>query len=97
MLDMRQKQQSPKFELGTVSISAAANARLTDQDVDKALSLHERGDWGMLCPKDWQINDEALRTGGGLLSVDQSAMDEKFYVMADIDRRPTYVMFPQDY
>jgi hypothetical protein len=87
----------PIIELGTILLTPGANAVLTDEDIDKAIALHKSGDWGMLCPNDWQINDEAAKTGGGILSVYRSSKDVEFIVMTEPGWKFTTVLLPSEY
>jgi len=59
---------SPSFSLGTILITSGAREALSQRDVLSALRRHADGDWGDLCPEDWNANKQALQEGTRLLS-----------------------------
>jgi len=89
-------ERSCRFSLGQVMITPHANSQLTSEEVLTGLRRHACGDWGELCPEDRQANDEALRYGGGLLSVYGSG-EGLFWVITESDRSVTTVLLPADY
>jgi len=90
-------QQNEKFDLGEVFLSRNAYEQLHGADIRRALSLHARGDWGMVDPEDWAANDRALKENERLLSVYKSEGGEKFWIITELDRSVTTVLFPDDY
>jgi len=88
---------SCKFRLGRTFITRNALDRLTLENVLKAAVRHAAGDWGDVCPEDWQENELSLREGFRLLSVYQSKAGEKFWVITEADRSSTTVLMPGDY
>lgn len=84
------------FPLGETVITANASLRLTTEEVLAGLRRHVCGDWGDLCPEDMQANDEALLTGGRLLSVFGSGQ-HRFWIITEWDRSVTTVLLPEDY
>ena len=87
----------PKFELGQVVITKAAEEKLTPDDVALALVRHRRGDWGDMSEADRQENELSLKQGYRLLSVYHAADDTKFWVITERDRSATTVLLPDDY
>lgn len=87
----------PRFRLGRLSATPAAVDALTVGDIHGALSRHVRGDWGVLDENDTAANNEALATGGRLLSAYDSASGVRFYVITEADRSATTVLLPEDY
>jgi len=87
----------PKFGLGRMCITAAAAKAVKSDEVVKALARHAAGDWGDLDAHDWAANEQALRGGGRLLSVYQTADGCRFYVITESDRRLTTLLLPEDY
>ena len=81
----------PKFELGRMCITAAASQAVPPEEVAKALARHVVGDWGDLDAHDWAANERALRDGGRLLSVYQTAAGCRFYVITEASREVTNV------
>ena len=91
------KQGSGRFPLGQTVATRNALSRLTAEDVQNALTRHVVGDWGEVCPEDWQENELSLREGFRLLSVYRSNAGEKFWVITEADRSATTVLMPEDY
>lgn len=87
----------PLFPFGRVLITPNADRALTQSDVYDALGRHRRGDWGDVCEADRAANDEALHSGGRLLSVYHGANDTKFWIITEADRSATTVLLPGDY
>ena len=87
----------PKFELGRMCITAAASRAVPPEEVAKALARHVVGDWGDLDAHDWAANEQALRDGGRLLSVYQTAEGCRFYVITEPSRELTTLLLPEDY
>ncbi len=61
------------------------------------LCRHARGDWGEVCPEDWQLNDEALENGERLLSAYTLANGEKIWIITESDRSASTVLLPDEY
>ena len=88
--------RTPRFELGRLCITASAAQAVPTEEVLRAVARHATGDWGLLCPQDWQQNEEALRQGGRLLSVYRSSTGHRFYVITESPRHQTTVLLPED-
>jgi hypothetical protein len=58
---------------------------------------HLRGDWGEICADDWALNDEAVETGGRLLSSYRTSLDERLWVITECDRSVTTILLPDEY
>lgn len=86
-----------KFPLGRTVITRSALDRLTNEDVQAALTRHAAGDWGDLGPEDQQENELSLEKGFRLLSAYYSQAGERFWVITEADRSATTVLFPEDY
>lgn len=87
----------PRFDLGRVVITAAAEATLAPEDVRSALRQHSRGDWGELCADDIRENEMSLRDGGRLVSVYRDRNATRFYIITEHDRSVTTILLPEDY
>lgn len=61
------------------------------------LARHQRGDWGQVHPEDVGLNEEALRTGGRLLSVYPLPTGEVVWIITEADRSITTILQPEDY
>ena len=86
-----------KFPLGRTVITPNAKSQLAEEDVLGGLRRHSAGDWGKVCPDDWQANQRALEEGARLLSVYESTNGEKFWIITEADRSATTVLLPEDW
>jgi len=86
-----------KFPLGRLVATRAATQILTHDDILNALQRHANGDWGLVCPSDWEINDEALKHGDRLLSAYDAKGGVRFWIITEADRSSTAVLLPGDY
>jgi hypothetical protein len=90
--------EQPAFPLGFVAVTAGAQERLSPGDIESALNRHARADWGDMGEEDRRHNDQALRTGGGVLSVHRGGENrERFYVITDPGHTVTTVLLPCEY
>ena len=58
---------------------------------------HAAGDWGEVCVDDWALNDEALESGGRLLSAYSTAKGERIWVITESDLSATTLLLPDEY
>jgi hypothetical protein len=86
-----------RFALGRTVVTANAMSKLSDEDIQSALSRHHIGDWGDLDSHDRQANETALKDGSRLLSAYRTQYGEKFWIITEADRSMTTVLMPQDY
>jgi len=86
-----------RFALGRLVATANALAQIPADDMLAALARHASGDWGDVCPEDWQANEHALRCGSRLLSVFHTEGGTKFWIITEADRSVTTVLMPEDY
>lgn len=87
----------PPLPLGQTVATPAALGVLSRTDIVTALRRHAAGDWGEVDDEDRAANDDALTTGGRLLSVYRSANGTAFWVVTEADRSVTTVLLPEDY
>ena len=86
-----------RFPLGAVMVTRQAFERLATDDIERALSLHARGDWGLVRPEDRQSNEEALAEGLRLFSVYEDKSSTRFWIITEADRSLTTILLPDDY
>ena len=86
-----------RFALGRTVITRGAHEALEQEDVLAALTRHVTGDWGDVCPDDWQANDSALQVGTRLLSAYHTEEGRKFWIITEADRSVTTVLLPEEY
>jgi len=87
----------PKFSLGDVYVTRAAEEALSGGDIADALIRHCTGDWGDVTDNDRRQNEDALMQGGRLLSVYHMSAGLKFWIITEADRSTTTVLLPDDY
>ncbi len=87
----------PKFELGRVLITPAAQGEIAHEDVVKALERHIAGDWGDVCLEDREENELSLLEGFRILSVYHGRNGTKFWIITEADRSATTILLPSDY
>jgi hypothetical protein len=93
-----------KFWLGQLLATPGALQALREsgQRPGDFLARHLRGDWGEVCPEDWELNDQALRDGGRLLSAYSTLRGVKLWVLTEGaddagHRAATTILLPDDY
>jgi hypothetical protein len=87
-----------RFPLGFIAATPGVELALDPADIAQALARHATGDWGELCQEDWQANENALASGGRLLSVYRArGSGERFYVITEADRSATTLLLPEEY
>ena len=86
------------FKWGTVIITPAAQATIRDADILTAFGCHVSCDWGEISDNDWEINNDSVLHGVGLLhSVYKNHDNVKFWIITAADRSVTTVLLPSDY
>ena len=61
------------------------------------IQRHERGDWGLVCPDDWERNDDALKTGLRIVSSYTMKDGERIWCITEADRSATTLLLPDEY
>ena len=87
------------FDLGEIVATRGALAALEKAGQPPLLFIlrHIRGDWGEVCPEDWQANDEAVEHGDRLLSAYRTSLDERLWVITDAGNAVTTILLPDEY
>ena len=85
------------FPLGQIVATRHALDAISHEEIWPALARHQQGDWGALSKEDLWANDEALATGGRLLSPYRSVSDVHFWIITEHDRSVTTILLPEDY
>lgn len=90
---------NPDFPLGQVVATPGAKAALDDakQTPWEFLSRHARCDWGDVCERDAEANNEALREGGRLFSVYKTNQGESIWIITEASRDSTCILLPEEY
>jgi hypothetical protein len=85
------------FPLGRVVKSRGAHLKLDREDIAIGLFRHLACDWGDLCDRDWQRNNDSLEHSLRILSTYHDVKGEKFYVLTEADRSATTVLLAEEY
>ncbi len=102
---MNTQQLQPLFHLGQIVATPGALDALTHNNTTglEYLKRHATGDWGILTEGDKQANQEALQTGGRILSSYLLSDETKLWIITDaaIDdsgrRLVTTFLLPDEY
>jgi hypothetical protein len=88
-----------KFALGRLVATPGSLKVLADggQSPMDFVSRHLLGDWGTVCPEDWQLNDEALVDGSRIISAYQTLKGVAIWVITEADRSATTILLPDEY
>lgn len=92
-------QSQPRFALGHVVATPGALAALLQagQTPFEFLARHVVGNWGELDPQDVQANEDALQTGGRLLSRYRTRRGVVLWLITEWDRSATTLLLPLEY
>lgn len=88
---------SKTFPLGRLVMTMNTKTNIPITDMHSALNRHANCDWGEVCAKDWQMNNEALETGSRLISVYTAFNGNRFRIITDGSRSSTTVLMTEDY
>ena len=95
------------FELGHVVTTSGISMRMRRdpsfaKGVERSLRRHATGDWGDLVPEDKKINDAALEAekkgeySDSLFSL-YNIDGVEIYIITEVDRSVTTILFPEEY
>ena len=87
------------FPLGRLVATPGAIDTLEQYGVSsiELLRRHNQGDWGDLCPEDYEANNDALRYGGRLLSAYRLDENVKVWIITEADYSATTILLPEEY
>jgi len=89
----------PRFPLGRLAITLAAQAALDAIDISRVLLLarHLHGDWGEINEHDRLQNELAVLLGLRVLSSYALPDGKKVWIITEADRSATTILLPHDY
>jgi hypothetical protein len=89
----------PRIRPGRIVATPGSLASLNHNGIPPMALLlrHICGDWGDVCPEDWQQNDLSVASGLRVLSVYTMPDRTKVWVITEWDRSVTTVLLPDDY
>ena len=87
------------FGLGQLLATPGALAAIEQAGQAPAafIKRHAAGDWGEVCGDDWALNDEALESGGRLLSAYRTSLGVRLWVITESDFSATTILLPDEY
>lgn len=86
-----------RFPSGDIFSTQGAVAAVNAVEMSLAIARHLQGDWGELDREDVAANDQALRTGGRLVSAYTTATGTRFWIITEADRSSTTILLPSEY
>ena len=84
------------FETGEIVATQGVLAKISGNDIMKALRSHVYGDWGDL-DEDKAENEFSVENGYRFLSSHISSNGIKFWVITEADISETTVLLPEEY
>lgn len=87
---------TPKFALGQVVITPAAQSQLNHYDVVMGLHRHNSGDFGDVSENDKAANTEAMETADMILSAYTDRNSVAFWIITEGDRSATTILLPSE-
>jgi len=90
---------SQLFPLGQLVATPVALELLAQHQRTPAefIARHHGGDWGDVCQEDQEANNEALQSGGRLMSAFKLNDDDRIWIITEADRSSTCVLTPNCY
>ena len=86
-----------KFCLGNIYATPRVLEAIPHDEVIRALTRHQSGDWGDVNAEDKQENEYSLGRRLRLLSAYHSRTGVKFWIITEADRSATTVLLPSEY
>ena len=90
---------APRFEAGAIYATPGAHEALQGDAELGALLLtrHVYGDFGDVCEEDRNLNVEAVKLGGRILSVYKLPHGPTLWIITEADRASTTLLLPSEY
>jgi hypothetical protein len=87
------------FPLGQVFLTVGAREALAEanQNAFEFLALHQTGDWGLVCKDDARENELSVKEGFRILSVYNTKLNVKIWVITEADRSSSTLLLPSEY
>lgn len=85
------------FALGRTLITPGAQASLSPDDIQGALTRHAGCDWGECGTEDWAENDFSVDNSLRLLSVYHDRNGLNFWIITEAERQATTLLLPKEY
>lgn len=89
--------RAERFPLGRTVATPGAIESVPPSEMLRAMRRHAKGDWGDLDVEDLRANDDALKSGGRLVSAYRTEGGTKFWIITEADRSATTVLLPEEY
>lgn len=90
---------APRFSPGIIVATAGVQALIESSSFQPLpyLLRHLNGDWGDICPEDWEDNQSALENGNRLLSIYHITPELTLWIITEWDRSVTTMLLPDEY
>lgn len=85
-----------KFDIGKLVATQRALQEFRRDELWDCLVKHMANDWGDLCQEDKDLNDQAVRQGGRILSA-YTVRGKKVWIITEADRASTTILLPDEY
>jgi hypothetical protein len=93
-----------KFPLGRLVMTTHLESVLKESDLEgwqeelnRFVVQHAMGEWGEMSQGDVEINEDALKYGGRLMSAYTTSQGIKVWIITEADRSVTTCLLPDDY
>lgn len=96
-MDAAPAREPSRVPLGRTFATPAVLRVLTNIEIAAALDRHSRRNWGLVCDEDRRANDMALAIGARILSIYESDLGQRFWIITEADRSSTTVLLPEEY
>jgi hypothetical protein len=99
MNESKSEKKAIIFPLGQIVATQGAIQALEEakQSYIEFLARHQRGDWGVVCAEDCELNNLAVKNETRLLSAYRTSKDERILVITEADRSATTLLLPDEY
>ena len=94
---MVRKEWGRHFRPGRLIATRGVMETVPQVELMSAFSRHIACDWGELCHTDCEANEQALQSGGRLLSAYKASNGRRFLIITEADRSVTPFLLPEEY
>ena len=85
------------IELGKIVMTRGVRTYVNPYDVSKALDRHQALDFGDISENDKEVNLEAVKSKGQILSSYEDRIGMRFWIITEHDRSATTILLPSEY
>ena len=90
------------YSLGKVVMTNSINSKMAESEkfaneITDCFKRYIVCDWGNMCDKDKEMNDNALRNGNDRILAAYNTSEGKVYIITEQDRSYTTILFADEY